>query len=379
MKGDGTLSDTFGCLFQARPTGPSSSTYLAGDTPGCWAYCPLRVGVTYYWQIWFYTASPNSVDQSLVTCTGPYNTTCHTKVMTLTVGLPVPDFALSAPSSVSVVQGGQVPFDVTLQGINGFSSSITVQVNGLPPGVTATYVPTTGVMHISLAVGAGVAPGSYPFAVTGTSGALSHSASLMLVVARMPPPTATTPPIISGQSHVGSTLHVTSGSWTGAGLSYAYQWNRCDAAGGNCTSITNATGESYSLGKDDLGHVLTATITATDPGGTASTTSNAIGPVSSAPATPPVVRTYATHGRRGQTLKLFFSVSDDSGKASVAVAVYRSKTAVLKHAFPLQAVGGRYFITWRPGMTGIFAFCALARDAAGNTSPPSCAAVRVTR
>ena len=50
-------------------------------------------------------------------------------------------------------------------------------------------------------------------------------------------------PAITGTPSDGQTLTATTGTWTGtAPIAYAYQWQRCDAAGASCADIAGATG-----------------------------------------------------------------------------------------------------------------------------------------
>ena len=73
-------------------------------------------------------------------------------------------------------------------------------------------------------------------------------------------------PVISGTAQVNATLTTSTGTWTGA-TSYAYLWAR------NGTPIAQATAAKYTPAAPDVGYKLTATVTATGPGGAASATS----------------------------------------------------------------------------------------------------------
>jgi hypothetical protein len=91
------------------------------------------------------------------------------------------------------------------------------------------------------------------------------------------PPVNTGLPTINGTTIVGSMLTATTGSWTNGPTSYAYQWRRC--ASGACTNITGATGSSYALQSGDAGDTIDVQVTASNPGGSGSATSSAVGPV----------------------------------------------------------------------------------------------------
>jgi hypothetical protein len=75
------------------------------------------------------------------------------------------------------------------------------------------------------------------------------------------PPTNTTPPSISGTPAEGSTLTADPGEWSGTTpFTYQYQWQRCDADGANCVDITGATGATYQLTADDVGHQIVVVV-----------------------------------------------------------------------------------------------------------------------
>jgi hypothetical protein len=79
-------------------------------------------------------------------------------------------------------------------------------------------------------------------------------------------------PVVSGSLTVGSALSVTDGTWSGSPTGYTYQWKR------DATNVgTNAN--SYTLVSGDVGASMTCVVTATNAAGSASATSNALGPV----------------------------------------------------------------------------------------------------
>jgi hypothetical protein len=76
------------------------------------------------------------------------------------------------------------------------------------------------------------------------------------------------PPVVSGTAQVGQTLITTDGTWNGtAPISFSYQWARCDATGKNCTSITGATTNTYTLQQADVGDTIIVNLTGTNAEG----------------------------------------------------------------------------------------------------------------
>ncbi|MFY9562429.1 MAG: galactose oxidase-like domain-containing protein [Terriglobales bacterium] len=89
------------------------------------------------------------------------------------------------PASRKVFQGGNTTWTVTVTPQNGFTDPVTLGVSGLPAGVTAAFsvpVLTSGNSTLNVGVGASTAPGTYPFTITGVSGAFTHSANATLTV-----------------------------------------------------------------------------------------------------------------------------------------------------------------------------------------------------
>ena len=87
-------------------------------------------------------------------------------------------------------------------------------------------------------------------------------------------PANVTPPAISGTAVVAETLTASPGSWTGtAPLSFAFAWQRCNAAGASCAPIGGATGTTYVAVTDDVGSTLRVEVTVTNSEGSASSLS----------------------------------------------------------------------------------------------------------
>jgi len=79
-------------------------------------------------------------------------------------------------------------------------------------------------------------------------------------------PAVTKAPHIAGRARVGKKLSGSHGSWTFS-PTYRYQWLRCNAHGGSCSSIHAATHSTYKLTKRDAGHRLRLRVTAVNAAG----------------------------------------------------------------------------------------------------------------
>jgi hypothetical protein len=86
-------------------------------------------------------------------------------------------------------------------------------------------------------------------------------------------PKSTSLPTISGTPAVGQTLTASTGGWSGKPTSYAYQWQRCDAAGAACAPIVGATGQTYVVTEADTGTTLRVAVTARNSVGASTATS----------------------------------------------------------------------------------------------------------
>jgi WD40-like Beta Propeller Repeat len=97
-------------------------------------------------------------------------------------------------------------------------------------------------------------------------------------------PASTVDPHVLGAPVVGLALTATKGGFVGAGLRYAYQWQRCDTSAEGCISIQGATGGTYTPKQGDLGSTIRVVVTARNSLGSASSYSEVTSAVLAAPA-----------------------------------------------------------------------------------------------
>jgi hypothetical protein len=99
-------------------------------------------------------------------------------------------------------------------------------------------------------------------------------------------PAITSPPGISGKPVQGQTLTETHGTWTNTPTGYRYQWERCSTAGTSCSTVTDASAQTYTVDAADVGHTIRVQETASDAAGpSAPAVSPATAVVTGPPAT----------------------------------------------------------------------------------------------
>ena len=119
------------------------------------------------------------------------------------------------------------------------------------------------------------------------------SSPTALVVAAPPPPPPPPPPVntvlpaITGSAVEGQTLTGSTGTWSGAPTSYAYQWQDCNALGEGCVKAAGATGSTFALTSANVGGTVRLSVTATNASGPTTATSASSAVVAAAPPPPP--------------------------------------------------------------------------------------------
>jgi chitodextrinase len=211
-------------------------------------------------------------------------------------------------------------------------------------------------------------PEAAPLTLASREAGSSEAPRLAIETTASSPPTNTTPPSISGQPIVGATLSAAAGDWTGtAPISFAYQWQRCDSSGANCTALPGATDSSYVVSWVDVGATLRVAVTGSNAAGAATATSSAttvVTALESRDTTAPSVPSGLAVGAVTQSsISLSWAASsDDVGVAGYDVFVdglQVDTSTATGYTFSGLACGISY-------MLGVDAY-----DAAGNHSSAS--------
>ena len=196
-------------------------------------------------------------------------------------------------------QGGYSSTNTYTQSVSPYSATLTggVYPNGLDTTAYWQYGTTTsyGQQTAPVTIGSGQAPvlgsATLQSLVAGTlyhyrlvaqnSAGMSYGYDYTFTTAAASAfaPVNTSPPVITGTARQGQALSAGTGSWNPGASSFAYRWERSSDNGGTWTGISGATTAGYNPAGTDIGLKLRVTITATNPYGSASSSSAAVGPV----------------------------------------------------------------------------------------------------
>jgi hypothetical protein len=136
-------------------------------------------------------AATAATASAMLTLTGSSGTLSHSATVAVTISAP-PDFTLTlSPTSLTIMAGAAgSQVSVMAAAVNSFSGTVAVAVTGLPTGVTAnpaalSLTPGTA-QSTTLTAALSAAAATPTVTFTGTSGTLTHSASLALTVQAAP-------------------------------------------------------------------------------------------------------------------------------------------------------------------------------------------------
>ena len=131
------------------------------------------------------TATTTPTGTYPLTVRGVNGTLSHSAPATLVVN-PAPDFSLSAAPSSRSIGGGvsSTTYSITVTPINGFNSPVSLSASGPLIGALGTFSPNPATTSSTLTVSimSNTPAGTYTLTLTGTSGGLSHSTSVTLIV-----------------------------------------------------------------------------------------------------------------------------------------------------------------------------------------------------
>jgi hypothetical protein len=101
-------------------------------------------------------------------------------------------------------------------------------------------------------------------------------------------PRSVSPPTITGNVAVGSTLTAEAGGWSGSQpMNFQYQWLICGANGDACHDIKGATASTYQVRSTDVGNTIRVRVAASNASGAGNETSAPTARVGTTPAPPP--------------------------------------------------------------------------------------------
>ena len=134
-------------------------------------------------------AASATAGSATLTFTATSGTLSHSATVSATISsISTPDYSLTvSPTSLSLTTGTTgSTVSVKANAANGFASNISIAMTGLPSGVTAqpsslTLTPGTA-QSVTITAAASATVGNYTLTFTGTSGQLTHQATVAVTV-----------------------------------------------------------------------------------------------------------------------------------------------------------------------------------------------------
>lgn len=246
-------STPFSYSYQWRlcDSGGASCADISGETASTYAPVSADLGSTLRVAV----TAENSVDQA-------------TAASDATVVVGSPQNTVAPVVSGVVQEGGELE---TTAGTWVGDGSVTLSYQWLRcDGGGGSCAPISGETGSTYTVDSADLDGTIRARVTGTNayGSAEAVSEATDVVTAPQPPVNTVLPTVSGTRQQGQTLTAADGTWTGLPtITYAYQWQRCNAAGASCADISGETASTYLLDSDDTDNTVRVVVAASNVGG----------------------------------------------------------------------------------------------------------------
>jgi uncharacterized membrane protein len=285
-----------------------------------------------------------------ISLTGTSRSLTHTATIALTVSAaaPEPDFSLAVvPASLSLIAGSTgKSVSITANALNGFTSSVSVSLSGLPSGVTGspsvlTLAPGTA-KNLALTAGASAKAGTATITLTGTSGGLTHTTSIALTVsAAAPEPdfslTVAPASLSLTAGSIGKSVSITANALNGFTGSVSVSLSGLPTgviASPAILTLTPGTGRNLTLSAGTSAKAGTATITLTGKSGSLTHSAIIALTIAAAAATPDFSLTVApanlslTAGSTGKSVSVTANALNGfTGSVSVSLSGLSSGVA----------------------------------------------------
>ncbi len=263
-------------------TGTARRGFILSATPGTWS--GIGNTLAYQWQrstdngnTWSSIAGATSTTYTLGV--GDEGT-----ILRILVTVSNPDATVTAPSNPTGAVGTSPPSNNSLPSIRGVAqrgntlssttgawagtgNTFTLQwQRSADSGTTWTNITgATGALYTMQAPDEGDVMRLVVTAANPDGSVTAASPASAMVIAS--PPVNTAPPVVTGTPQRTATLSATSGSWNGAGVTVAYQWQRSADSGTTWTDIAGASRAAYTVAAADEGDVVRVRVTATNADG----------------------------------------------------------------------------------------------------------------
>jgi cellulose 1,4-beta-cellobiosidase len=212
-------------------------------------------------------AATPGVTALTVTGTGTSNGTTVTNSATINLTVvPAPNFTVTvSPASLTLPPNTNPTVTMTITSVGGFTGSISLSAGNLPTGVSANFSPSSvnggGTSVVNFFAQSSTSAGTTNINLTGTSGALTHSAVLALTIPGATCSTVPSAPTVTATAASSSAITVSWGTVTPPT---------------NCTitsySVFRSTTSGFTPSSSNLVATVTSGTTFSNTGLTASTT-----------------------------------------------------------------------------------------------------------